>query len=184
MKRLQRICFIVALSFSLPVMLLGAVTPYNAATAPSSAKPGIPVATMGTWVDVCTDLATADNGGSTVVNPSLITRTAQGTFAMTGAGTTVQLRVKYTVGTTITACTIQPFGFDANGIPERLFDATSVHALSFLSDATNDVQDNNGKSYTTSQEVDANGAVRVLGAVKVLATGTGAATAVLQMRVK
>lgn len=162
---------------------LAALTNKDASVVNVSAKASSPTSIVSNWVDLCSDIATADNSGNTVLNPSNITRAAQGKLAMLGSGTTVQWRIKYTTGLTITACTIQPFGFDVNSAPERLLDSTGTHALAFVSDSANDVQDGT-KSYTASQETDANGAFQVMGAIKVLATGTGAATGVLQVRVK
>lgn len=142
-----------------------------------------PVSIVDDWQTLVTTLDTADNGGSTVVNPGAITRSAQRKLNTLRRCTTVQFRIRYTTGTTITAGTIQPFGLDGNGAPERLFDASGAHALSFLSDATNDAQDGT-YSYTASQEVDANAAASVMAAIKSVFTGTGAATAVIQCRVK
>jgi len=150
-----------------------------------TATPVCPVSVESDWVNLIAagGVNVADNGGSTVLNPVGITRAAQGRLKLLGKGTTVQFRIRYTTGQTITAGTIQPFGLDGNNAPERLKDSSGAHALAFLSSAADDVQDGT-YSYTDSQEVDANGAAQVIAAIKVLATGTGAATAVLQARVK
>jgi hypothetical protein len=186
MKRIPRKFLALLLTVGLvamPLVALAALTNQNAQVNVLSGN--VPVSVMGSWVNLCTDVATADNSGSTVVNPAAITRAAQGKLWMLGAGTSVQWRIRYTTGTTITAGTIQPFGFDVNSAPDKLFDdaSTPSNALAFVSDASNDVQDGT-YSYTASQETDANGATQVMGAIKVAATGTGAATAVLQVRVK
>lgn len=159
-----------------------AVTVFNAATK-SKNLPGVPVSVMGDWMDICTDIDTADNAGSTVLDPVSISRAEQGRLNIQGRGTSVQFRIKYTIGLTITAGTIQPFGLDSNGLPDRLFDASAQHALAFVSDAANDPQDGTN-AYTATQEVDGNGATQVIAAIKVAATGTGAATATLQARIK
>lgn len=159
---------------------LAALTNKDASVVNVSAKASAPVSIMGNWVDLVTAVNAADNGGNLVLNPGGITRAAQGRYNTLGAFTRVRARIKYTTGTTITACTLQPFGFDANGIPERLADDTGTYSLPFISDATNDVQDGTN-SYTATQEFDARGCAQLLLAVRVLATGTGAATCTVQV---
>ena len=188
MKRFPRQFLALLLTVGLvamPLVALAALTNKTVSISSGTRNGTAPASIMSDWVNICTDIDTADNSGSTVVNPSTITRAEQGKLSMLGSGTSVQWRIRYTTGTTITAGTIQPFGFDANSVPDKLFDdaSTPSNALAFVSDANNDVQDGT-YSYTASQETDANGATRVMGAIKVAATGTGAATAVLQVRVK
>jgi hypothetical protein len=188
MKRFPRKLLALLLAVGLvamPLVALAALTNQGASINGTRDGFTVPASIMSNWVNLCTDIDTADNSGNTVVNPSTITRAEQGKLSMLGSGTSVQWRIRYTTGTTITAGTIQPFGFDANSVPDKLFDdaSTPSNALAFVSDASNDVQDGT-YSYTASQETDANGATQVMGAIKVAATGTGAATAVLQVRVK
>lgn len=188
MKRFKNrfvVTALVLLFAALPAIAFAALS--TSITQSISLGPGshlaVPASVISDWQTLVTAIDTADNSGSIVLNPGGITRSAQRKMNMGGFGTTVQFRIRYTTGTTITAGTIQPFGFDGNGAPERLFDSSGTHALAFLSDATNDAQDGT-YSYTASQEVDANAAASVMAAIKVAATGTGAATAVVQCRVK
>lgn len=189
MKRIWNQVAVLVLAVGLVAMPIAALAALSTAISPdmppqaAGSSYTVPVSLMGNWQTLVTTIDTADNAGSVVVNPGGITRSAQRKLNMTGLGTTVQFRIRYAVGSTITAGTIQPFGFDANSAPERLFDAAGTHALAFVSDSTNDVQDGT-YGYTTSQEVDANAATSVMAAIKVAATGTGAAAAVVQVRVK
>lgn len=177
MKRIVLALIVVAL---LAWPALAALTNKDASVNNVSARASAPVSVMGNWVDLITAVNVADNSGSLVLNPGGITRAAQGRLNALGSFTRVRARIKYTTGTTITAGTLQPFGFDANSVPERLADDAGSYSLAFLSDATNDVQDGTN-SYTATQEFDAKGCAQVLLAVRVLATGTGAATCTVQV---
>lgn len=192
MKRLRSKFAVVVLAVGLAAWPLVAWAALSDAISPSGLPASlknagavftVPVSMTNSWQTLVTAIDTADNSGSIVLNPGGISRAAQRKMNMAAQSTTVQVRVRYATSSTITASTIQGFGFDDNSIPERLFDSAGNHALSFLSDATNDVQDGT-YSYTTSQEVDANAATSVMFAIKVAATGTGAAAAVVQVRVK
>lgn len=182
MKTAKRLAILLAI-FAAPVAAYAALSTSITPTGLIGARVVQPSSVVNDWQTLVTAIDTADNAGSIVLNPGGITRSAQRKLVMSGVGTTVQVRIRYATGNTITAGTLQGFGFDANNVPERLFDAGASHALSFLSDATNDPQDGT-YSYTASQEVDANAATSVMFAVKTAATGTGAAAAVVQVRVK
>lgn len=184
MKKANTILIVGILLSYIATIGIGALSdPVSTVDRSSSGRYFVPVSQATDWVTLVTTLDTADNGGSAVVNPGGITRSAQRRLKLAAAGTTVQVRVRYATGSTITAGTLQGFGLDNNTVPERLFDSTGTHSLSFLSDATNDPQDGT-YSYTASQEVDANAAAFVMFAVKTAFTGTGAAAAVVQVRVK
>ena len=143
-----------------------------------------PASTMTNWITVCDLPTTADNAGSTVVNPGGITRAEQHWLQMLGTGTTVQIRLRYpTAGSVSTDVVVQPFGRDANGIPQRLLDSTGTHALTLGDDTTNDARDGT-YSYTQPVEVDADANKEVLIAVKTALAGSGLTNAVIQARIK
>ena len=88
----------------------------------------IPVANESAWVVVCTAATTADNSGSTVLDPSAITRSAQNWFLVNGTGTTLQVCLRYTPGAAGTSPVVQVFGRDVVGgsgaVYQRLKDAS------------------------------------------------------------
>ena len=174
------ICLTLLAAVPLLAALSTAISPVG--TIPSQQNFTTPVSIVNDWQTLVTAIDTADNSGSIVLVPGGITRSAQRQCNTRARCTSAKFRIRYTTGTTITACTIQPFGFDSAAAPERLKDSGGTHALAFVSDATNDVQDGT-YSYTDTQTVDALGANYIMAAIKVAATGTGAATAVLQVMV-
>ncbi|MBX9788654.1 MAG: hypothetical protein K2Y37_07035 [Pirellulales bacterium] len=142
------------------------------------------------WVAVCTDVATADNSGSVVTNPYSITRTSQNWIQLNGLGTTVQFRLQYPVGATVTTSpVIQCFGRDvaggtaSNSRADRLVDPSLAHALTLLVDPSNDVDDGTYKC-TQPVEVDANGNIEVIAAVMIALAGTGLSGAQILARVR
>ena len=131
----------------------------------------VPVANESAWVVVCTAATTADNSGSTVLDPSAITRSAQNWFLVNGTGTTLQVCLRYTPGAAGTSPVVQVFGRDVVGgsgaVYQRLKDASGAHELTLTVDATNDVKSvAQGYAWTSPVEVDINCNVEVLVAVK------------------
>lgn len=146
----------------------------------------VPVSVISDWVDVCDAPETADNSGSTVVNPGGITRSAQNKLYNHGIGTSLQIRLKYDAGaSTLTNPVVQPFGFDGNNSPQKLVDADGTHELTLTLDGTNDVQDGTYK-YSQPVEVDMDGCASVLVAVKTAFNATSGAedNSAIQVRVK
>lgn len=149
-------------------------------------EPVVPVSIISDWVDVCDAPETADNSGSTVVNPGGITRSAQKLLQNRGVGTSVQVRLKYDVGaSTLTNPVVQVFGFDGNGVPTKLRDKDGNHELTLTLDATNDVRDSLFK-YSVPVEVDMDGCSSILVAVKTaFAASSGTVSnSTIQVRVK
>lgn len=139
-----------------------------------------PVSVQCDWFACHTGLTTADNSGSSVIAPGGITRTACVKVYGVGLGTILQLAVQYARGVTIsTATVIQPFGFDRNGVWQKLYNgaSTPAHELTFDDAASTDVDDGATWKTTDWQEVDLNGSIGFLVAVKtalVLSSGTSA----------
>lgn len=132
-----------------------------------------PVSTMTDWATACSDAATTDNSGSTVVNPGSISRAEQHWVQSSGQCTKAKVRFKYpTAATTPTGPTVQVFGRDSNAVPERLLDDTATHELTLTVSTTNDARDAT-YSYTQPVEVDINANKELLVAVKTAQTGTG-----------
>lgn len=181
--------FALVFMFTVPAVIALAalsdpVSPTRPAGAPSTITYTRPVSTMTDWVMVCDDPATADNAGSTVVNPGGITRSAQRKCKMIGSGTTAAIRLRYpTAGTVTTAPVVQVFGFDSAGIPERLVDATASHALTLTVDTANDARDGT-YSYTQPVEVDVNACTEFLVAVKTALGGSSLTNATIVVRIK
>lgn len=143
-----------------------------------------PISTITQWGVACSDTSATDNSGSTVVNPSLITRSAQHWVQMGQRGTTLEVRFKYPTGaTTPVGPVVQIFGRDANLICERLTDSTATHTLSLTTDTTNDVRDST-YSYTQPIEVDCNANAEAIVAIKTAQTGTGMTGAAILVRIK
>lgn len=148
------------------------------------AKAVVPVSLASDWVAVCTTPTTADNAGSTVVDPIGITRTAQNWATIAGKGTTIQVCLKYpTAGTVSTSPVVQVFGKDSNSIPQRLNDKDGTHELTLTVTAASDVRDGT-YSYTNVIEVDANANRSVLVGVKTALAGSSLTGAVILVRVK
>lgn len=146
----------------------------------------VPVSVISDWVEICDAPETADNSGSTVVNPGAITRSAQNKLYNHGVGTSLQIRLKYDTGAgTLTSPVIQAFGFDGNGLPQRLKDKDGNHELTLTLDGTNDVRDSSFK-YSAIAEVDMDGCASVLVAVKTaFAASSGTVNnSTIQVRVK
>ena len=146
----------------------------------------VPVSVISDWVDVCTAPETTDNSGSAVVNPGAITRSAQNKIYNHGVGTTLQIRLKYDAGAgTLTNPVVQPFGFDGNGLPQKLVDADAAHEQTLTLSASSDVTDGTYK-YSQPVEVDMDGCASVLVAVKTaFAASTGTVSnSTIQVRVK
>jgi hypothetical protein len=135
------------------------------------------------WVDICTAPNVQDgaSNGDIIVNPSLITRSAQNKLAIDGT-TALQVRLKYpTLDTISTAPIVQIFGFDKNDLPQRLLDSTGTHALTLAASAANDAVLSTW-SYGEPVEVDTQANVAVLVAVKTKLVGS--TTSTIQARVK
>lgn len=130
------------------------------------------------WMVINSLPTTADNGGSSVVAPLGITRADVYRRTADGLGTILELCVRYDRARTIsTALVCQPFGFDKNGVGQRLKNSAGTHELTF-DDAATDFDDGVTYKYTDSQEVDLNGAFTLMVPVKtalVLSSGTNAA---------
>lgn len=142
-----------------------------------------PVSVQSAWTDVVSNCETAHNSGGVVLAPGALTSNTISPYYINGKGTTIQARMKYTVGATVTTPpTIQIFGFDINGLPERLLDSDGTHELQLAASAANDVQLGTA-AYTEPAEVDGNGSIYIMVTVKVAAdTSTGIPT--IQVRVK
>lgn len=147
------------------------------------AKLTIPVSLATDWVSLRDTPATADNGGSAVTNPGNVLDTVSPRLGMDRAGTTVQIRLQYPAGASIsTAPVVQLFGIDRNGVPQRLTDADGNHELT-LSAASSDPTDGTSK-WTEAKEVDAQANFQVMVAVKTALAGTGISGAKLLARIK
>lgn len=150
------------------------------------------------WVTVCDAPETADNGGSHVVNPSGITRSALSIFDTKGLGAAILLRLKYDDGlTNITDPVVQVFGSavapsgqvqtNENGLGgyhltelgtptdwQPLFDRNGTHAITLTTAASTDQADSTGTFlYTVPVEVDLAGCRWVLVTVKTALAATG-----------
>ena len=142
------------------------------------------------WVMVCDDVTIEDNSGDVVTNPYSITRSTQNWIQLNGLGTTVQFRLRYPVGATVsTSPIIQCFGRDvASGTTstskaQRLLDPSLAHALTLFVDPANDVNDGTYK-YTQPVEVDAGGNIEVIAAVMTALAGTSLSGAQIFARVR
>lgn len=146
----------------------------------------VPVSVISDWVDICTAPETADNSGSAVVNPGTITRADQNKLYNHGIGTTLQIRLKYDTGaSTLTNPVVQPFGFDGNGVPQKLVDANATHEQTLTLSESGDVRDSSFK-YSQPVEVDMDGCASVLVAVKTAFAASGGTVnnSTIQVRVK
>lgn len=147
-------------------------------------KEMLPVSAVTNWVDVNTAPETADNSGSTVTSPALLTRSDLLRLNTSGLGPTVQLRLKY--NSSITGPTnpvVQPFGIDANDAYSKLYDANGDHELTITVDTTSDVVVG-GFKYTAPIDVALAGNRDVLCAIKTAFAGTGTVdTSTIQARV-
>lgn len=162
-------------------MAIGTVQPTIQAAGP---KPMVvPISLTSDWQDLCTDVATADNGGSVVTNPGGITRSAQNRLDMLEKGTMVEVCLQYPAGASITtSLTVQPFGIDTAGVTQRLLDDSDAHELT-LAVSANDPTNGTVK-WTQPVNVDASACRYVLAAVKTALAGTGISGAKLLGRVK
>ncbi len=159
----------------------------------------VPVSPTSNWVDVNTAPTAADNAGSTVLNPGLLTRSAIKVFAMRGAGTSVQIRLKYDSTKSVTTSpVVQVFGFDNKGAagafdptlcePQRLYDNGTVpgHELTLDDDTTNDVKASLADSvvwaYSEPKTLDALGNSYLMVTVKTAAVQASSGAPVIQMR--
>lgn len=156
-------------------MAAGSVSPHKTKTETGHAdKPEfVECGLINDWVDCVTAPETADNAGSTVTNPGGITRAAQNIIDTHGMARSILFRLKYDAGVSVpTDPVIQPFGFDANNAPQRLYDGNGNHAITITVDTTNDSTDGTYK-YTAHAEVDIAGCRKVIAAIKTAFAGTG-----------
>lgn len=124
------------------------------------------------WVVVCSAPKTADNGGSTVVQPGAITRAELKALDVRSFGSTVHLSFQYETGASaITDPEVQVFGFDDNDVPFPLYTKDEAHEVTLATDTTNDVRDGTWK-YTEPVEILLAGASFALVTVKTAAAGT------------
>lgn len=133
------------------------------------------------WVALTVSPETADNGGSTVVDPNAIDR-----WQTVLGGTSFVFMLKYDDGLTgITNPVVQCFGrahaptssasaSDAGGDPvaHKLFDQNGTHEIEIATDTTNDIDDGTFK-YSDPFEVDMDAAGEVLLSIKTALAGTG-----------
>jgi len=156
-------------------MAAGTVSPHKTKTETGHAdKPEfVECGLINDWVDCVTAPEAADNSGSTVTNPSGIVRAAQNIIDTHGMARSILFRLKYDAGVSgPTNPVIQPFGFDANNAPQRLYDGNGNHAITITVDTTNDSTDGTYK-YTQHAEVDLAGCRKVIAAIKTAFAGTG-----------
>jgi hypothetical protein len=152
-----------------------------------------PASIQSDWQDACTAPETADNGGSSVVNPQAITRADQNWVYPQLKGTTLMIRLKYNddVAATITNPVVQPFGIDGTGVgesaafPQALTDADGTHELTLTLTIASDVTDGTFK-YTPPVEVDIDANTAVLIAIKTAFNTTDGteADSTIQVRLK
>jgi len=145
-----------------------------------------PASIISEWYTVGSTITTADNSGSVIVNPSLISGigTTRYYVSMMGRSTSLQVRMRYkTSGTVTTSPVVQMFGYTENGLYQRLLDATALHQIPLAVDTTNDVRDGT-YSYTQPVEVDASACNQVLVTVMTALAGSGITGATIEARVK
>lgn len=148
----------------------------------------VPVSILSNWVDVCSAPDVTDNSGSSIVNPDAITRAEQFLFRNNGYGSIALVRLKYDRGVSSpTDPVVQIFGRDSNGLWQKLYDASSppVHEVEITVATSSDIDDGTAFKYTDWVEVDMQGCVAILVAVKTAFAGTGTVTnSTLQAKVK
>ncbi len=135
------------------------------------------------WGTCCDAPETADNSGSSIVNPALITRSAQFLIVSHGFGNALQVRLRYDDGlTSITNPVVQVFGKDGNGLWQKLLDKSGSHELTLTTASSTDLTDGTD-CYTEPVEVATSGCSYFLVAVKTALAGTGTVnTSLLQAR--
>ena len=140
-----------------------------------------PVSPATDWVVVrpAATVNAADNSGSSITNPNTRVTTSK-KLLVGGHGTGIRVRLNYKSGTQSTNVVIQVFGFDDNGVPERLLDTTATHELE-LAEASSDIDDDTN-SYTEAKEIDCKGNRWVCIGVKTAMVGTNAATSTIEAR--
>lgn len=147
----------------------------------------VPIATVSPssdWVTVrpAGKVNSADNSGSTILNPAAIPLASAYRLKVGGYGTYVLLRLSYKSSALTTAPVIQVFGIDVNDVPMRLHDSTGAHELTLSADATNDIDDGTD-SYTDYKLIDCKGNAHIVVGVKTAGAGGAAATATIDARV-
>lgn len=149
----------------------------------SNVERAIPVSPSTDWVTLraAATVNAADNSGNTILDPNTSITTSS-KLRVGSAGTGVLIRLNYLSSALTTAPVIQVFGFDQNGVPMRLYDATGSHELTLAADATNDIDDS-VNAYTVHKQLDAKGCKWIVVGVKTAGAGGAAATAVIQGRV-
>lgn len=157
------------------------------------------------WVALCTAPETADNSGSSIVNPSLITRSDQNILDSWGFGMSLEVRLKYDDGvTSVTSPVIQVFGADVSsqaetisgepnvrtksamnatvGTWQKLVDSNDDHELTLTVATSSDVTDGT-YNYTKPVRVGKAGCRSFLVAVKTAFAATGTVdTSEIQVR--
>ena len=151
------------------------------------------------WVSVNTAPTVADNAGSAVLNPGLITRAAVNLYATKGLGTSVQVRMKYDSTKAVTTSpVVQVFGFDNKGAagafdptlcePQRLYDNSAVpaHELTLDDDTANDVKaslaDGVVWAYSEPKTLDCLGNSYLMALIKTAAVQASSGVPIIQMR--
>lgn len=125
------------------------------------------------WQDVNTAPETADNSGSSVVNPGAITRSDVHRVYLNGFGTNALVRLKYDDALTVSADpVVQLFGFDVAGVVQPLSDSSGNHEKTMTTAASTDVTDGTFK-YTVPVKIELDGCSSLLVAIKTALAGTG-----------
>lgn len=132
-----------------------------------------PVGLQSDWQQIMSTLETTDNGGSTIVTPSGISRSSSALFAPNGKGTTLLLCAKYDDTAVTTSPVVQVFGKDKNGIWQKLTNASGTHEITLTCVIATDVYDGTEFRYSDAIEIDMKGCKEILVCIKTAFAGTG-----------
>jgi hypothetical protein len=101
-----------------------------------------PVSGVSNWVVAISNLLTADNGGSAIVNPILnITQAFTQKIKIGSSGTVVRICVAYEHASAVSQnAVIQPFGLDEANIPQKLLDVDDTHEQIMTVNSTTDAR--------------------------------------------